>query len=108
MVSISILPTMQIPSDDDIGVCDGSRTWFPLFRSRQKKVRAVPDVGMYGQLLNHQLSVVFLGILPYLLTNWYQRLHRQPCTFRSHENPWPAESRISPYFDFAVCLLPST
>jgi len=69
----------------------------PLFGPRTSKVCAVHDLGVYGILLGHCLSMVLLGLFFGFQRLGHQWLHWQPQTFRPSKYTWKAVSRLTTY-----------
>ena len=61
-------------------------SWLPLLWSGTTEICPEHDMGLYGLLFHHHLSMVLLGLLSSLFQYGHQRLHRRSTTFRLDEH----------------------
>jgi len=87
------------------GTADDSGAGLPLFWTCPAQVCLVDDLGVYGLLLRHRLSMVFLGILACLQPERHERLHWRPATFRTDEDSGSAVAGFAAGARASVFLL---
>lgn len=69
--------------------------WIFVLRPGAKKVGLEYDLGLHGQLFNHHLPMVLLGLFFGIFSPRYQRLHWRSEPFRSYQHSGCTESRLA-------------
>lgn len=75
----------------------GHDSWsrLPIFRACPKEVGFEHDLGLYGFILRHHLSMVLLGLLLGLFAHTDERIHRGSEALRSYEHTRCSEPGLS-------------